>query len=748
MQYVLPDETHSMSAPVLPTARLLGAVTLCLVSAVLCTWLVRTPPWLGLAFEQTATGATLRVATVTVGDPTRGPQSGDSLIAIAAPGSAALHVEPRDLLEEPDFLDTWAEEDAFYARQSAISAILHAPSVTLTLLDKSNTVRTVTVVPRHRPLGSLPLVFWLQLLFGAAGLIIGAWVWALRPAEWGPRAYAITGACFLVFAHAAAIYSARELALPSTLFRTLSGINHFGAIHFGAALCALFLVYPLRLAQGRALLALGTIAFLWWLACVTRLAPDQNWGSRFPVMTTMLGAIIISLVQWRRTKGDPAARAVLRWFAVSVLTGCGAFIGLTAMVSSIGGLPPIPQGYAFGFFVLMYAGLAVGLRQYRVFDLDQWAYRILFWGLLVAVFVAIDLALLGTASSGAARTLTIAMVLAIGTFPVRRWVWSRLFDRKALPPEELFSKALHVTYAVSDAERDARWRALLIELFDPLHAADDGTRTSEADEQDVELKAQGQELAVPAVMSSPALRLTYAGGGKRLFTPGDAQLVRTLIGLMRSANKSRQAYDIGVSRERTRIARDLHDTVSSPLLAGLSPLTDGAEGGQQMAAMQSEIRRAVQGMRNVVSGDMVTSALLAEVVADTRFASVERVTAAGIAVDWPVVELGDVMLAPEERHALTAFLQESITNVIRHAAATRLQVRITLTDGELVCRIVDDGRGLGPDQARTGDGLPNLRARAAMLSGDVSIGPRADGECGTEVLLRARPGISVVEAAR
>ncbi len=737
-----------MSAPVLPTARLLGAIGACLVSALLCTWLVRTPPWLGLGFEQTATGATLRIASVDTGNPAAGAQSGDSLIAIAAPGGAALHLEPRDLLEEPDFLDTWAEEDAFYARQSAIHAVLSAPSVTLTLLDKSNTVRTVTVTPRQRPLGSLPLVFWLQLLFGAAGLIIGAWVWALRPAEWGPRAYAVTGACFLIFAHAAAIYSARELALPATLFRTLSGINHFGAIHFGAALCALFLVYPLRLANHNALLALGITAFVWWLACVTRLAPDQDWGSRFPVMTAMLGAIIISIIQWRRTKGDPAARAVLRWFAVSVLTGCGAFIGLTAVVSSIGGLPPIPQGYAFGFFVLMYAGLAVGLRQYRVFDLDQWAYRILFWGLLVAVFVGIDLALLGTASSGVAGTLTIAMFLAIGTFPIRRWVWSRLFDRNALPPEQLFAKALHVTYAVSDSERDSRWRALLLELFDPLHAAADGTRGSEGDGHEVELKAQGQELAVPAVVSSPALRLTYARGGKRLFTPSDVQLVGTLISLIRSANASRQAYDIGVSRERTRIARDLHDTVSSPLLAGLSPLTAGADGTEQMAVVQSEIRRAVRGMRSVVSGELVTAAPLAEVAADARFASVERLTSAGITVDWPVTDLGDLMLAPEERHALTAFVQESITNVIRHAVATHVQVRLTLIDGELRFHLVDDGQGFTPDQTRTGDGLPNLQARAASLSGRTRVGARADGARGTEVLLTARPGVALAEAER
>lgn len=725
---------------------MLAAVVACLASAVLSTALVLHPPWLGLSFEQTAAGATLRIADVDAGDPAKGAQSGDSLVSIAAAGRTGMHVQPGDLLEEPDFLDTWAEEDAFYARQTALSDILRAPAVTLTLLDKSNTMRSVTVTPRARPLESLPLIFWLQLLFGAAGLIIGAWVWALRPDDWGPRAYAVTGACFLIFAHAAAIYSAREIALSGSLFRVLSAVNHFGAIHFGAALCALFLVYPLRLTSSRVVIGVFAAAFAWWVACVARLAPDQDWGSRFPVMIEMLGAIVISVVQWRRTRGDPAARAVLRWFAISVLTGCGAFVGLTALVSSIGGLPPIPQGYAFGFFLVMYAGLAVGLRQYRVFDLDQWAYRILFWGILVAAFVALDLALLGTASSGAARTLTIAVFLALGTFPVRRWVWSRLFDRGKLPPEQLFEKALHVAYATSDTERDARWRALLIELFDPLHAAADGTRGGDVVTQDVELMAQGQELAVPAVASSPALRLTYAGGGKRLFTPGDAQLVRTLMSLMHSANESRKAYDVGVIRERTRIARDLHDTVSSPLLAGLAPLPAGETSGEQMAAVQNEIRRAVRGMRSVVSGDSVAAAPLTECVADARYAAVVRLTAAGLTVTWPIGAVGDALLSPSERHAFAAFVQESITNIIRHADASHVDVSIALEDAALRCRIADNGCGFAPDPARTGDGLPNLRARAEALTGISTVGPRADGRRGTEVLLDAR--LAIVPVAR
>jgi signal transduction histidine kinase len=227
--------------------------------------------------------------------------------------------------------------------------------------------------------------------------------------------------------------------------------------------------------------------------------------------------------------------------------------------------------------------------------------------------------------------------------------------------------------------------------------------------------------------------LTYANGGKRLFTPADAQLVRTLVALMHTANESRMAYDVGVAQERTRIARDLHDTVSSPLLAGLSPLNDAAADPERMTTVQNEIRRAVQGMRTVVRGDAVTAAPLADCIADARFTALERLAAAAIDVDWPIRDVGAHMLTADQRHAFTAFMQESITNVIRHSGATRVVVDISVEDGTLQCRVIDDGRGFVPDPSRTGDGLPNLRARAATLGGTATIGARSDGARGTEV---------------
>mgnify|MGYP002777983443 CR=1 FL=1 len=731
-----------------PGARLAAAVAVCLVSAVLCVWLAASPPWLGITFDAGPGGAVPRVAAVAGPAAQAGVRRGETLVALQT-AAARTPLDSLDLLEEPDFLDTWPAMDAFFARQTRLTAQLGAPAVGLALRDAGGAERVVTVAPGRRPVSTLPLVFWAQLVFGATGCVIGVWVWTLRPADPGARVYAVTGACFLVFAHAASIYSARELALPGGLFRALSGVNHLGADLFGAALCALFLSFPRPAvgARGRALVFAA--AFLWWLLDVTRVAPDQNWASRYLVMTEMLAALALALWQsWRaRRAGDPAARAMLRWSGWSVALGCGAFIGLTQAVSAAGRIPPLPQGYAFGFFVLMYAGLALAVARTRVFDLDLWALRLLGWGLGIATFTALALYLVGAGQAPALQVIGLALLVALAWAPMRRLVWSRLTRRGTLPPEELVERVLPVAFAASDAERGARWQALLGALFDPLHVAalPDGAAPTEA-----ALADDGLALVVPAVASSPALRLGHPWGGRRLFAGRHLALVRTLVRLLHAADERRRAYEVaferglqqGVQRgtlgERTRIARDLHDAVSSPLLAGLAPPAAApATPAGAAGPGPDEIRRAVQQMRTIVSGTAADPAPLADAVADARYDAVRRLRAAGLVVEWPLADLGpagETALGPEARQAFAAFCQEAVTNILRHAAARHVTCVVRTADDAFRVEIADDGVGFDPDATPAGQGLPNLHARAATLGGRVRIA-RGAGDRGTVVHL-------------
>ena len=81
-------------------------------------------------------------------------------------------------------------------------------------------------------------------------------------------------------------------------------------------------------------------------------------------------------------------------------------------------------------------------------------------------------------------------------------------------------------------------------------------------------------------------------------------------------------------------------------------------------------------------------------------------------------------------------VQESLTNSLRHAAASTIQVDVQLSQGELEVSITDDGVGLAPPSAQRAfsGGLLGMRERAAALGGALEIASRPHG--GTRVAAR------------
>jgi signal transduction histidine kinase len=71
-------------------------------------------------------------------------------------------------------------------------------------------------------------------------------------------------------------------------------------------------------------------------------------------------------------------------------------------------------------------------------------------------------------------------------------------------------------------------------------------------------------------------------------------------------------------------------------------------------------------------------------------------------------------------------LQESITNVIRHAGPARVTVLLTYGPSDLELRVADDGRGPG-DAPEGGQGIVGMRERAALLGGELTAGSRPGG---------------------
>jgi len=91
---------------------------------------------------------------------------------------------------------------------------------------------------------------------------------------------------------------------------------------------------------------------------------------------------------------------------------------------------------------------------------------------------------------------------------------------------------------------------------------------------------------------------------------------------------------------------------------------------------------------------------------------------------------GEIALGQAQTTAIFRIFQEALTNVLRHAAAAKIRVRMDQQPHALVLEIADDGRGITPAQltARDSMGLLSMRERAHLWSGEVTIaGTPANG---------------------
>jgi signal transduction histidine kinase/ligand-binding sensor domain-containing protein len=200
-----------------------------------------------------------------------------------------------------------------------------------------------------------------------------------------------------------------------------------------------------------------------------------------------------------------------------------------------------------------------------------------------------------------------------------------------------------------------------------------------------------------------------------------------------------------VAAERSRLARDLHDSVTQSLYsltlfseAGLRQTQAGdIERAQEYLNRLRDIGlQALREMRLMVY-QLRPLALEQEGLAaalQQRLDAVER--RAG--VDARLVVEGECQLCPEMEEELYRIVQEALNNVLKHANASTLRVNICFQEGNVIFEVVDDGQGFDPQAASDagGMGLLNMRERADKLGGVLTISS-APG-AGTKVMLERK----------
>jgi signal transduction histidine kinase len=255
--------------------------------------------------------------------------------------------------------------------------------------------------------------------------------------------------------------------------------------------------------------------------------------------------------------------------------------------------------------------------------------------------------------------------------------------------------------------------------------------------------AVGDLLLIPMMFATAWL------GGFALRERGEeaqvAQDRATAAECEREQNARRAVFE-----ERVRIARELHDVIAHHVSmmgvqAGAARMViqrDPDKASQALRAIETSSREAVVELHRLL-GFLRQAGDQDDLAAHPGVSQLPSLTA-GMRESDLLVELGiegeQRPLPPTVDVSAYRIVQEALTNTLKHAQASRADVRLRYWPGELEVEVVDDGRGPGAPSAQGpgGLGLIGMRERAALHGGQLTAGPVPGGGFSVRVKLSTR----------
>jgi signal transduction histidine kinase len=262
------------------------------------------------------------------------------------------------------------------------------------------------------------------------------------------------------------------------------------------------------------------------------------------------------------------------------------------------------------------------------------------------------------------------------------------------------------------------------------------------------LRISPEELGVPDAHTALLVPMLHRGAGigvlaafdrrhpDRVFTPGDEELLRIFaqsaanaVAIKRSVEADRlRAALVAGDKERGRWARELHDETLQALgalrvlLASAVRRGDPETGEQAMRQAIADVEQEIANLRALIT-DLRPSLLddlgllpAIEALLDRRRDDGLNIEA-HLELPEPVAEGRD----SELETTVYRLVQESLTNVVKHAHASNVDVSLGMTDGQIVLEVSDDGKGFDPNVTTSGFGVAGMRERAFLAGGMLEL---------------------------
>lgn len=201
-----------------------------------------------------------------------------------------------------------------------------------------------------------------------------------------------------------------------------------------------------------------------------------------------------------------------------------------------------------------------------------------------------------------------------------------------------------------------------------------------------------------------------------------------------------EAVILAQEKERTEIGKELHDNVNQILGASNlyinTAMTDD-ELRQELLERSTElVSKAINEIRKI-SKSLITPGLreigliesIEDIIDDMKFAKED------LAIELDLQNISEEQI--EDRRKLTVFriVQEQLNNIVKHARATRVLIRLSMEGENIVVTVTDNGVGFDPSRHRKGVGITNIISRTELFNGKVEIQSQPGEGCTLSVSL-------------
>lgn len=526
------------------------------------------------------------------------------------------------------------------------------------------------------------------------------------------------------------------------------------------------MIYPDgRLPSRRWWWAVGLTAAGIVVYCVGLAFEDADFAGRYtvsnPLARPSLAAPLVTVGEYVLLLATALAVAGLvgRWLRatgvrrrrISLLLCAFAFGAVQAVVrdSVSAGLPPVlDRGLEVLAFVLVPLAIAVAVTRDRLYDLDLAVRRGIVGVAATGTVLACYIGGYAVLSAVLPATMVPGSVLTIGLtgallFPVTlliiRWARSMIWGRRVDVVELAVGlgnrmrnqlDATEVPAAVCEqVVRSLRLRMARLDLSTetgPRRLAQVGSPDDDAHQSTFELRHRGMLVGALTVLPPDGHPYLDETMSQALASLADQVApVMAALRLDEELLRSREQVVTAREEERSRLSRELHDNVG-PTLAGtrlqlesvrckLPPdsggiaLLDRAVEGLDEAIRM--LRRVVHGLRPPELDALGLAGALKELAVFLSGPSLRVETA--LPTDLTVLSKGVEVAAYR-------IVAEALTNVVRHAQATRAEITITLDERNLMVEVSDNGVGVPTDAGKNGMGMRFMAQRAREIAGEFS----------------------------